>query len=348
MVVTPRPRVDTIYPLHMAKLRLFANLREIAGTPRVEMPGETVGGVIEAASDKFGEDFRRGVETSRVWINGESAEMSDSVTEADEVVLIPPVSGGQTTATISTLDLLAFLPLGVAIIAVVANLFGSQEVWAAALVAIVAAWAVDLNWVVGSRGKVFAPLAVVATAAGSAMAAHVLGGAGYGVSAAIAVVISLGWAVAVPVYRSVDSFSPTLLVALIAGAATASMILSRTGGTPDSQAIDVFLVAVIAGVVLGAIVERMPSLPLLDPFSVTALGAVLASVGAAALWDLDVVGYLLIGLGIAVALVAGRGFSSMLRSGRVTLTERPPGVLVSLEGVAIAASIYYPLINIIL
>ena len=91
----------------------------------------------------------------------------------------------------------------------------------------------------------------------------------------------------------------------------------------------------------------MPALPLLDPFSVTALGAVLASVGAAAIWDLDVVSYLLVGLGLAVALVAGRGFSTMLRSGRVALTERPPGILSSLEGVVIAAAIFYPLTQII-
>jgi hypothetical protein len=87
---------------------------------------------------------------------------------------------------------------------------------------------------------------------------------------------------------------------------------------------------------------------LIDPFSVTAFGAVLASIAAAAYWDLDVVGYLLVGLGVAVALVAGRGLSSMLRLGRVALTERSPGVLASVEGVAMAAAIYYPLIRIIL
>ena len=42
----------------MAKLRLFANLRELAGTSRLDVPSETVGGVIEAASEKFGPDFR--------------------------------------------------------------------------------------------------------------------------------------------------------------------------------------------------------------------------------------------------------------------------------------------------
>jgi hypothetical protein len=71
-------------------------------------------------------------------------------------------------------------------------------------------------------------------------------------------------------------------------------------------------------------------------------------VAAAAVWDLDAVGYLLVGLGIAVALVAGHGLSSMLRTGRVALTERPPGILSSLDGVVLAAAIYYPLIRVIL
>jgi hypothetical protein len=55
-----------------------------------------------------------------------------------------------------------------------------------------------------------------------------------------------------------------------------------------------------------------------------------------------------VGLGIAVALLAGRGLSSMLRTGSVSLTERPPGILVSLDGVALAAAIYYPLLLLVL
>ena len=109
-----------------------------------------------------------------------------------------------------------------------------------------------------------------------------------------------------------------------------------------------FLVAVIVAVVLGSLLARLPAIPLADPFSVTAVGAVLASVAASALWDLDVVAYLLAGLGIAVALVAGYGLSSMLRTGRVTLSERPLGILASLDGVVLAAAVYYPLIRLIL
>src|SRR3970040_1905622 len=106
----------------MAKLRLFANLREIAGTSRLDVPSETVGGVIEAASENVGPDFRRGVETSRVWVNGETAAMGDPVADDDEVVLIPPVSGGsQPTATFSAVDTIGFVPLAVAVVAILAN-----------------------------------------------------------------------------------------------------------------------------------------------------------------------------------------------------------------------------------
>ena len=332
----------------MAKLRLFANLRELAGTSRLDVPSETVGGVIEAASEKFGPDFRRGVETSRVWVNGEPASMDDSVTEHDEVVLIPPVSGGdQPAATFSALDLMAFLPAAVAIVAILANTQG-QEVWAAVLVLIVALWALDIGTAFAARGREFASLAVVVTAAGSAMAAHVAGGGGYALALVIAAVVSLGWAVAFPQYRHVDVLSPTVMVSVLGGLGTASLVLARSAHTPEANAVDVFLVSVIAAVGLSAIVERINPIPLLDPFSVTALGAVLAAVAAAVIWDLSVVSYLLVGLGIAVALLAGRGLSSMLRTGRVALTERPPGALVSLDGVALAAAIYYPLLLLVL
>jgi hypothetical protein len=154
--------------------------------------------------------------------------------------------------------------------------------------------------------------------------------------------------VAFPRYRKADVFSPTVLVALLAGLGTASLLLARSANSPQPDATDVFLVSVIAAILFGAVVERIPPIPMLDPFSVTALGAVVAAVVAAWIWDLPIVSYLLVGLGIAVALLAGRGLSSMIRTGRVSLTERPPGTLVCLDGVALAAAIYYPLLLLVL
>lgn len=331
----------------MAKLRLFASLREIAGTSKLDVPAGTVGEVIDVANDKFGPDFARGMETARVWLNGVEAEMSDPVDDDDEVVILPPVSGGSQPATLAPADFGGFLPLVVAIIAVLANLQG-QPIWAAGLVAIIAIWAVDMNTAFAGRGRTFAPLAVVTAAAASTLSAHILGPTGYGVAMAIAVAVVLGWAVAFHSYRQIEVFSPNLLVGLLGALGSASMILTRSSFTPDPQAVDVFLVAVVAGVGLGAIVARFPTLPFLDRFSTTAISAVVAAVAAASLWDLDLVGYLLVGLGIAVALVAGQGLSSMLRTGGVMLTERPPGFLPAVDGVVLAAAVYFPLIRLVL
>jgi hypothetical protein len=284
--------------------------------------------------------------TARIWLNGDEASLSDRVTEEDEVVILPPVSGGS-QATMSSTDLGAFLPIVVAAVAVAANL-GGQPVWAAALVAIVAAWAVDLGSAFGVRGREFAPLAVITAATASTLAAHILGPTGYGLAMAISVAVALGWAVAFPVYRQVEVYAPTMLVSLLGSLGAASLILSRSEFTPDPRAVDVFLVAVIAAAALGALVGRLPAIPFLDHFSTTAIGAVVAALVAAAIWDLDVVGYLLVGLGIAVALVAGHGLSSMLRTGRVMLTERPPGLLPALDGVILAAALYFPLIRLVL
>jgi len=331
----------------MAQLRLFASLREIAGTSRLEVAADTVDQALRAASQQFGPAFERGLETSRVWVNGSEAHPEDRVGKTDEVVILPPVSGGSQSMPVASADLAVFLPLVVALVAILANL-GDQEIWAAALVAIAGVWAVDMGAAFNARRRTFASLAVVTAAGTSAMAAHILGPTGYGLAMALAVAISLGWAIAFAQYRQVDVFAPTLLVGLLAALGSASMILSRSAFTPDERAVDVFLVAVIAGVALGALVARLPAIPFLDRFTTTAIASILAAVGAAALWDLDVVGYLLVGLGVSVALVAGQGLSSMLRTGGVSLTERPPGSLSALDGAVLAAAIYFPLIRLVL
>jgi len=78
----------------MASLRLFASLREAAGARSVDIPGDTVGEVVDAASAKFGEHFEAILPTCKVWVNGEPAERDHVVTDTDEVAILPPVSGG--------------------------------------------------------------------------------------------------------------------------------------------------------------------------------------------------------------------------------------------------------------
>ena len=331
----------------MPEIRLFANLREIAGSGRVEVDGATVDEAMTDAAKRFGTEFERGLETSRIWVNGEEATAGQTISPGDEVVVLPPVSGGSQPAVSIPSDATAFLPVLIAALVVFANTRG-QPFWAATLVAVVAIWAFDVGTAFSARSRPFAPLAVVTAAVAATLTAHVLGGAGYGLAIAIAVATGLGWAVAFPEYRNVPAFAPTVLTAILGALAASSALLARSSFSPDERAIDVFIVAAIAGVALGAVVAVLPPLPFVDRFSMSAFGAVAGAVIAATLWDLDRVDYFLVGLVVAVGLVAGQGLSSMLRTGMVSLTTRPPGVAASLDGVILAAAIYFPLIRLVL
>ncbi len=78
----------------MAVLRLFASAREAAGVGRTDLPGRTVGAVLREARARFGEEFARVLLGSRVWVNGMPADEDTSLTDTDEVAVLPPVSGG--------------------------------------------------------------------------------------------------------------------------------------------------------------------------------------------------------------------------------------------------------------
>jgi molybdopterin converting factor small subunit len=78
----------------MAVLRLFASAREAAGTERTTIDAPTVGDVLDEAMVRFGEGFAAVLARSRVWVNGDPADRADAVGPADEVAVLPPVSGG--------------------------------------------------------------------------------------------------------------------------------------------------------------------------------------------------------------------------------------------------------------
>jgi molybdopterin synthase sulfur carrier subunit len=78
----------------MALLRLFASAREAAGRGRDEIDGATVADVLAVASERYGEAFVAVLPTCRLWVNGDPAEPDTAVGPADEVAVLPPVSGG--------------------------------------------------------------------------------------------------------------------------------------------------------------------------------------------------------------------------------------------------------------
>lgn len=78
----------------MAQLRLFAAARDAAGTGRDELPGDTVGDVLALARQRYGTTFEAVLTTCRIWVNGEPADVHDTIGATDELAVLPPVSGG--------------------------------------------------------------------------------------------------------------------------------------------------------------------------------------------------------------------------------------------------------------
>jgi sulfur-carrier protein len=331
----------------MATLRLFARLRELAGGSRIEIDGDTVAEVVAAAGERFGPEFVAAVQTARVWRNGEEADPSDAIEAGDEVAILPPVSGG-TATMIARPEVALAVPILVALVVVVVNVRGDAAWWAAALVGAAGLWIIDLAGQIEARGRSFPAIGVLVGAVAGAVITESIGPTGLAVAIAAAVMIVLTWGVGISGYRSIDTVAPGVMVGLLAAAAVGSLILARSGASPDPEAVDVFLLVVILAGVLGSTVERMAQLPYLDPFTVTALTAIVAAVAMAFFRDLDVAGYLLVGLGVAVALVAGRGLGSLLRTGTVALAEPPPGLLRGLDGAVLAAALYFPLVRLVL
>ena len=78
----------------MAVVRLFAAAREAAGTGRADLPGTTVAEVVAAAVAEFGPRFEAVAASATIWLNGDKVPLDTAVTDADEVAVLPPVSGG--------------------------------------------------------------------------------------------------------------------------------------------------------------------------------------------------------------------------------------------------------------
>lgn len=78
----------------MPQVRLFAQARDAAGTSSTTAEGGTVSEVLQSLVAMFGSSMAEVLEVSRVWVNGEPASPQDAVGDADEVAVLPPVSGG--------------------------------------------------------------------------------------------------------------------------------------------------------------------------------------------------------------------------------------------------------------
>jgi molybdopterin synthase sulfur carrier subunit len=77
-------------------VRLFAALRDAAGTAQVEVPADTVAAIVAGLCDRFGEPFTSRVTVASGMLDGSRVALDDDVDVPDgaELALLPPFSGG--------------------------------------------------------------------------------------------------------------------------------------------------------------------------------------------------------------------------------------------------------------
>jgi sulfur-carrier protein len=78
----------------VARVRLFAVLREMAGEARLDVDGDTVEAVVATLADKYGERFGEIARAGSAVVDGERAGFDRELAGDEEVALLPPVSGG--------------------------------------------------------------------------------------------------------------------------------------------------------------------------------------------------------------------------------------------------------------
>lgn len=76
------------------RLLLFASAREAAGTNAAEFEADTLADLLASAAEKYGETFAAVLARSKVWVNGEEADLGVALAPGDEIAVLPPVSGG--------------------------------------------------------------------------------------------------------------------------------------------------------------------------------------------------------------------------------------------------------------
>jgi len=76
------------------RVRLFAALRDLAGTSTVEVDAADVGSLLDGLTKAYGAEFGRIAAAGSVIVGDERADRRRRLDPADEVAILPPVSGG--------------------------------------------------------------------------------------------------------------------------------------------------------------------------------------------------------------------------------------------------------------
>lgn len=322
----------------MATLRLFANLREFAGTDRVNIEATTVEDLLVKANERFGDRFTANAASAGVWVNGEPVEATTTISASDEVALIPPVSGGALATP--SVDLGPNLLSVALVVALLAVAWADPAWFAFVAVGAILAWVWDLSESSKRIRETFVVYPPLIGATLGAVGAFGWGFEGFAGATALAIIIAVSWPVFDKAHREFRTTAATTLVTVIAAGGSAGLVLIRLTGSFAVVAFVLITVFALVGAwVAGAYGASIQSV---DANVGALLGALLAGlIAGLAINELDTAAGLLGGVATSAGVIAGRTLGSALRTGTITHTEDPPGTLSMFDGAAVAAPLFW-------
>jgi len=345
----------------MPTLRLFAGLKESAGQSRIQIPGQSVGEVLEAAIQQFGSDFEQGMAAANVWVNGEPAEAATAVTSDDEIALLPPVSGGAAIVRDASVEsqFHVFLALAVFGVLLIANFLDDTGRWfVTAVVGVFGLWV----WDVFEQGRLFtddrtesgsstgfgfegaagfSAWPALAGALIGPLAAYRWGSSGLGVGVAFVVMLAFVAAIGRAENRTIERLSGTVLAGAIAASSAGALVLVRIGEAGQARTMAFLLMIGLANLAFGATLAGA-SESWLDPHTAAALATIIVGVALAFITAEDnPLAMIIAACMVAGAFLAGRTLGSLLRRGDLFLLSKLPGRFVHVDGGILAAALYW-------
>ncbi len=325
----------------MATLRLFAGLREAAGTAEAFVDAGTVGDILDKAVADYGDAFARDLAAARVWVNGEPADTDTEVSDDDEVALIPPVSGGAYTTEQQAVvraepaqDLLSFILLT----ALFVSSWIPVEWFVAVAVGAVLAWVWDLTATDARNLDRLNVYALVLAPPMAGAATYAWGLPGWAGAVGASVLIAIAWPIFDKTQREVPGIAATVTVAVIAATGTGALVLLRMISTMTMIA----FTFVIAAGILGALATAVYGGQTLDPNVGAMVAAIVAGVLVGFLSaEIELAAGLFAAVAAGLGLIAGRAFGSLVRTGTIIHTRRAPGHLSPIDGVLLAAPLFW-------
>jgi sulfur-carrier protein len=326
----------------VATLRLFASLREAAGTSSVDIEGDTVGAVLDEATARFGDIFAAGLGTAQTWLNGDPTERDTPVSSNDEIALIPPVSGGavaQSTTTPSLDSVLSAAVLGIFGL----GLLLSTGIWVVLAVGGVLGWIWDVSETMRARGATVNVGAAMIGSALGANAAWAWGYVGVAVAVSVSVIVPMAWAVVSQKYRNLSNLAHTATLSVIGALASGSLVMVRLTSLEQTRML--LLVAGLTG--LGVWIATRQTNPTAQ---VSTFDANTATVGAALIGaiastfltkGISIPAAALVGVIAALGMIAGRSVGSLIRTDQVLHTTTSPGRLTGLDSMTVGAAAFW-------